>query len=78
MVSNVFPLWRRQWWRQWRRQQWSPPVLAFIHSSAIDFIAPKATDNASPTTIASHNAHAVPSAGFLYYINYHHKDDVMI
>ena len=53
-------------------------MLVFIHSSAIVFIAPKATDNASPATIASHNAHAVPSAGFLYYINYHQKDDVMI
>jgi hypothetical protein len=33
-------------------------VSVFIHSSAIVFIAPKATDNASPATIASHNAHA--------------------
>jgi hypothetical protein len=41
-------------------------VSVFIHSSAIVFIAPKATDNASLTTVASHNAHAVPSAGFLY------------
>jgi len=54
------------------------PVLVFIHSSAIVFIAPKATDNASPATIASHNAHAAPSTGFPYYINYRHKDDVMI
>jgi hypothetical protein len=53
-------------------------VLVFIHSSAIVFIAPKATDNASPATIASHNAHDAPSAGFPYYINYRHKDDVMI
>jgi hypothetical protein len=52
--------------------------LVFIQSNAIVFIAPKATGNASPTTVASHNAHAVPSAGFLYYINYHHKDDIMI
>jgi hypothetical protein len=51
MVSNVFFLWRR-WWHQQR----SPPVLVFIHSSAIVFIAPKATENASPATIASHNA----------------------
>jgi hypothetical protein len=74
MVSNVFFLWQQRW----RRQQRSPPVLVFIHSSAIVFIAPKATDNASPATIASHNAHAAPSAGFPYYINYRHKDDVMI
>ena len=59
MVSNVFFLWRR-----WRHQQRSPPVLVYIHSCAIVFIAPKATDNASPVTIASHNAHDAPSAGF--------------
>jgi hypothetical protein len=29
-------------------------------------------------TIASHNAHDAPSAGFPYYINYRDKDDVMI
>jgi hypothetical protein len=74
MVSNVFFLWQR-WWRH---QQRSPPVLMFIHSSAIVFIAPKATENASPATIASHNAHDAPSGGFPYYINYRHKDDVMI
>jgi hypothetical protein len=53
-------------------------VLVFIHSSAIVAIAPKATENASPATIASHNAHDAPSTGFPYYINYRHKDDVMI
>ncbi len=53
-------------------------VLVFIHSNAIVFIAPKATDNASSATIASHNAHTAPSVGFPYYINYRHKDDVMI
>jgi hypothetical protein len=73
MVSNVFFL-----WRQWRHHQRSPPVLVFIHSSTIVFIAPKATENASPATIASHNAHDAPSMGFPYYINYRHKDDVMI
>jgi hypothetical protein len=73
MVLNVFFLWRR-----WRHQQRSHPGLVYIHSCAIVFIAPKATDNASPATIASHNAHDAPSAGFPFYINYRHKDDVMI
>ncbi len=31
-----------------------------------------------PVTIDSHNAHDAPSAGFPFYINYRHKDDVMI
>ena len=70
---DVFSLWRR-WWR---RQQWSSSVSVFIHSSAIVLIAPNATDNAR-TTIASHNPHAVPSAGFLFKINYHHKKDVIL
>jgi hypothetical protein len=74
MVLNVVFLWRRRW----RCQQRPPTVLVFIHSSAIVFIAPKATDNAGPETIASHYAHAAPSAVFPYYINYRHKDDVMI
>jgi len=74
MVSNVVLLWGRLW----RRQQRPPTVLVFIYSSAIGFIAPKATDNAGPATIATHHAHAAPSAVFPYYINYRHKDDVMI
>ena len=56
----------------------SATVFAGVGVFPIIFIAPKATDNAIPATVTSHNAHAVPSAGFLYYINYHHKDDVMI
>jgi len=60
-VLNVFSL----WWRQWQLQQQSPPVPVFFQSSAIVFIAPKATNNAIPATVVSHNAHAVPSVGFL-------------
>ncbi len=75
MVLNVYS--QRWWWQRWG-QRWSPLVLVFIHSSAIVFIAPKATNNVSLTIIVSCNTNAVPSVGFQYYINYHHKDDVMI
>jgi hypothetical protein len=73
MVSNVFY-----------------PVAAVVASATVSpgvgvysflrncFHCTQSHRQCQPATIASHNAHDAPSAGFPYYINYRHKDDVMI